>query len=196
MSSSFDIAAFKSKIETESDKLTHIIRAAHKHRITDDEITQAAEFLLKDAERKPSGECLQKAACFGYIKLAKLLLEKGVNVNTRDRNKNTPLINAAHTKHSEVARYLVESGAYINARNRYKWSALKYACLNNDKELAKYLIEHEASTEIITTRARSNIINKLHLRDNDKYAGMMHYLQKVNHSLTKRKHHRRQSDME
>ena len=186
MSSSFDISKFMTKINTKSDRLTHIIKAAHIHKISDDEITKAAKHILEKAESKPSGECLQKAACFGYLKLAKLLIEKGVNVNTRDRNKNTPLINACHTKHFEVARFLIESGTFVSARNHYGWSGLKYTCLNNNKEFVRYLIEHDANTDIITVDNNRNIINKLVSKDANKYADMIEYLKKVRDTLGKK----------
>ena len=81
MSMEFDLAAFKTKIGTETDKLTVIIKCAHEKKVEDDEITRAIEFIIKqDPQKRISGECLQKAACFGYIKLAKLLLDSGVPV--------------------------------------------------------------------------------------------------------------------
>ena len=188
MSSSFDVASFLTKIGVESsDKLTLVIREAHKHRIADDEITKAVECLLDGVERKPVGECLQKAACFGYPMLARLLLDKGLNINTRDRDKNTPLINACHTRHFEVARYLVERGAFIDARNKFKWSALKYSCLNNEKEFAKYLIEHGANTEIITEPGKFNIIEKLKAKNDSRYDDIITYLESVRASLADKK---------
>ena len=186
MSSSFNITEFMTRINSTSDRLTHIIKAAHAHKISDDEITSAAKHILEKQSKKPTGECLQKAACFGYIKLAKLLIEKGVNVNTRDRNKNTPLINACHTKHFEVARFLVENGAFTSARNRFRWSALKYTCLNDNKDFAKYLIEHDANTDIITVDDKMNIIDKLVSKDANKYANMIKYLKKVRNTLGKK----------
>lgn len=201
MSSSFDISKFMTKINAKPDsRLTHIIKAAHFHKLSDDEITKAVKHILEKAESKPSdesnpeskpkskpsGECLQKAACFGYLKLAKLLIEKGVNVNTRDRNRNTPLINACHTKHFEIARFLIESGAFVSARNHFSWSALKYTCLNNNKDFVKYLIEHDANTDIITIDDKKNIINKLVSKDANKYADMIEYLKKVRDTLGKK----------
>ena len=183
MAQTFDATAFKTKIEATSDKLTIIIKQAHKFKVSDDEITEAVEFLSKDMERKPAGECLQKAACFGYIKLANLLLDKGVNINTRDMEKNTPLINACHTRHYDIAKMLVERGAFINAKNKYKWSALKYTCLSNNIEFAKYLLEKGADTDIITKDGKQNVIAKIISKDDGRYTDMLKYLRTVRESL-------------
>lgn len=186
MSAEFDIESFKQSIDATADNLSLIIKKAHQHKKTDDEITNAVQAMINNGV-KPFGECLQKAACFGYIKLARLLLDNEVKVNTRDRNRNTPLINACHTNHFDVAVYLVEKGAYINARNKYGWTALKYACASNRKELVKYLIEHGADTYIIHKDGH-NIISKLEsINKKDKYKDMIKYLTEIKNSKNEQK---------
>lgn len=180
----FDLASFKKTIETDSDKLTVIIKNAHTKKITDDVITSAVEHIVKqDPLKRISGECLQKAACFGYIKLAKLLLDNGVPIDVRDKMRNTPLINACRTHHAEVAMYLIERGAFVNARNTHGWSPLQYACMSNEKELVKRLIEHRANIHLFMKDDRKNIINKLIEKNAEQYAPMIDYLRTVKETM-------------
>ena len=173
----FDLQAFRATIETDSDKLTFVIKQCHTKRLKDEYITEAVRHLIEHEGYKPNGECLQKCACFGYKQLAEYLLEKGLNINTRDRNKNTPLINACHTRHAEIARFLIERGAFINARNRFGWSALNYACQNNDIEMVKFLVEHKIDTYQLSPTGR--ITKKMNSVNQEKYAKLIEYLKTV-----------------
>lgn len=70
-------------------------------------IDQGADLFVIDKE---SGfTLLHTAASKGYLWLVKLLLEKGLNVNARDKDGNGPLWRAGN-KH-EIGSYLMENGA-------------------------------------------------------------------------------------
>ena len=175
MTTEFDITAFKQSINSPSDSLTDIIKYAHIKHIADDDITKAIEYMINNGN-KPYGECLQKAVCFGYSKLTKLLLDNEVKLDTRDKKRNTPLINAIHTNHTDIAIYLIERGAFVNARNKFGWSGIMYACMNNNKEMVKYLIEHNADTRKIISNEHT-IIDKLEkINKDNKYDSMIEYL--------------------
>jgi ankyrin repeat protein len=49
--------------------------------------------------------------------LCKQLLERGLDVNARDKNQATPLHLASHTPWSEVVQVLLDNGAEVDARN-------------------------------------------------------------------------------
>ena len=57
------------------------------------------------------------AALNGKTEAAKLLIEKGADVNARNKDGATPLHAAAFLGHLEVAKLLIEKGADINAQN-------------------------------------------------------------------------------
>eukprot|EP00249_Psilotum_nudum_P003031 c16351_g1_i3 orf=980-1867(-) len=56
---------------------------------------------------------LHVAACQGHPKVVKFLLEKGANVNARDRWGSTPLADARHYDNKEVCRILETYGAKL-----------------------------------------------------------------------------------
>ena len=56
-----------------------------------------------------------QAARQGNLKLLKYLSKKGVNLNEKDNNKNTPILLAALNGHYSIVRYLYHSGAGYQA---------------------------------------------------------------------------------
>ncbi len=67
------------------------------------------------------------AANFGRIKIVKLLLEAGADVNFRNRDNETALIAAAQGGSIEATRLLIEAGADINGKNSTGETALMKA---------------------------------------------------------------------
>lgn len=186
MNTSFDIEAFKNKIGVNNNRLTTLIKKAHAKKCSDQEVHDAVKYIMENnKDEKVIGECLHKAACFGYIRLARLLLDSGIKIDTRDKQRNTPLINACHTFHPEVARFLVKRGAFINAKNKFGWSATQYACMSADKELVKYLIEHGAKVDYLFNDDKKNIINNLTKKNDSKYDAVLEYLRNVQVNLLK-----------
>jgi uncharacterized protein len=90
-------------------------------------------------------QALIEAAKKGDLKQVETLLNKGVDVNTKDEFGWTPLIHAAGQGHLDVVRFLVERGAEINMRNyRGTTTAVFLAALRNYIEVAKWLQAHGA----------------------------------------------------
>ncbi len=71
-----------------------------------------------DAKEPPGGGTpLLVAATFGRVKAAKLLIEKGANVNAKSNDGATALHGAAFFCHTEVVQLLLAKGADANAKN-------------------------------------------------------------------------------
>ncbi len=71
-----------------------------------------------DAKEQPGGSTpLLVAAVFGRVEAAKLLIEKGANVNARSDDGATALHGAAFFCHTEIVELLLSKGADINAEN-------------------------------------------------------------------------------
>jgi ankyrin repeat protein len=80
------------------------------------------------------------AAAKGDTKTVKDLLDKGVNVNTRDSNGNTtPLGHAVWGGHVDTARLLIERGADVNAKTNEGHSVLTFATMQKHDDLAEIL---------------------------------------------------------
>ena len=54
-------------------------------------------------------DCIRKV----YFKLIKLLLEKGANINIKDKNGYTPLMWSCKYNHTEIIELLLDKGAIL-----------------------------------------------------------------------------------
>ena len=67
-------------------------------------------------------------------------LDKGVDVNKKDKAEMTPLHPAAANGHKEIAELLIDNGADVNAKDRWGMTPLHYAARKGRKEVAELLI--------------------------------------------------------
>lgn len=81
------------------------------------------------------------SAKFNNIKLSEFFIEKGIDVNAKNKAGNTALIWASSFDNTNVAKLLIENGADVNAKNNDGNKALTYAYMNNNEELANLLLE-------------------------------------------------------
>ena len=75
------------------------------------------------------------------ISKVRALLKKGVDIESRDRDKRTALLNAVSGNNINLTlvRLLVENKANINAQDSEGFSALHYCAEENQIEIAEYL---------------------------------------------------------
>ncbi len=76
--------------------------------------------------------------------LAKYRVEQGADVNTKDDNGNTPLLNAALLGKMEQAELLLAHGADVNAKDSFGRMPLHWAAQYGYRELAELLLAHGA----------------------------------------------------
>jgi ankyrin repeat protein len=81
-------------------------------------------------------------AFFGGIEAARLLLQRGADVDAHGRSwmTGTPLNSAAAGRHTDVARALLDAGADPDARQVSGWTPLHSAAHNGDLELLELLL--------------------------------------------------------
>jgi len=85
------------------------------------------------------------AARAGQVGLVKLLLERGADVNLRDKETEaTALIAAAHQGHVQVVEVLLQKGADISAKDKTGKTALSEATRYNHEDVVKLLKERGA----------------------------------------------------
>jgi len=81
------------------------------------------------------------------IEIAKMLIEKGADVNARVKGKRTALMLASENGYLEGAELLLEKGADIDAEDEYGRTALMYAAEEGHKDIVELLVEKGADGE-------------------------------------------------
>jgi ankyrin repeat protein len=89
---------------------------------------------------------LKKAAWAGNTEIARLLIEKGADVNSKDEFGWTPLMFAAISERDpvDVARLLIEKGADVNSKLKDGVTPLMFAASAGNLEVLKLVIEKGA----------------------------------------------------
>jgi len=97
------------------------------------------------------------ASFFGQTEAAKLLIERGADVNRPSINPQRvrPLHSAAAGQHLEIVRILLEASAEINARQEGGFTALMSAAQNGQVEMVQLLLERGAERALQTDDGRS-----------------------------------------
>ena len=107
---------------------------------------------LANAWAKDGFQPLGLASFFGHVEAARLLVERGAEVNSASRNdmKVMPLHSAAATgdpdSRYELAKVLLEAGADPNARQQDAFTPLMEADQLGDSRLRELLVEHGATS--------------------------------------------------
>jgi hypothetical protein len=83
-------------------------------------------------------------ACYrGQVGAAKLLIQKGADVNARS-HEGSALQAACYTNNTELATLLVKKGADVHVKGPDGNNALMYAVLNQNEALVKLLVRNGA----------------------------------------------------
>jgi uncharacterized protein len=106
---------------------------------------------LANAWAEDGFQPLGLASFFGHVDAARLLVQRGAEVNSPSRNamKVMPLHSAVAAEDPEVryaiALLLVEAGADVNARQQDEYTPLMAADQHRDQRLRELLVEHGAT---------------------------------------------------
>jgi len=100
---------------------------------------------LDQRTRRENGSALLEAVKNGDWAAARLLIEKGANVDTKDEWQQTPMHFASRWGHLDTARVLVEKGADVNARDDVQATPLCLAAGKGHVDTARFLIENGAN---------------------------------------------------
>ncbi|MFH0822125.1 MAG: ankyrin repeat domain-containing protein, partial [Pseudomonadota bacterium] len=71
--------------------------------------------------------------------LVGVLVERGAQVNVRDREGKTPLIVAAGAGNLDTVEILLERGGEVNARTDYGWTAIMEAYFEGHPDVVAWL---------------------------------------------------------
>ena len=104
------------------------------------------KFYLNKGDNK-GGTALMWAAQGGHKAVVQLLLEKGANVEAKNKYRETALHGAARGGHEAVVRLLLEKGADVEAKSKYGGTALDGAVRGRHEAVVRLLLENGADVE-------------------------------------------------
>jgi serine/threonine-protein phosphatase 6 regulatory ankyrin repeat subunit B len=84
----------------------------------------------------------------GDTEIVSMLLKKGANVNAKDKNGCTALIQASRNGHTDIVGMLLEKGVYVNAKDKYGWTALMKASWHGHTETVAMLVDNGADMTV------------------------------------------------
>jgi ankyrin repeat protein len=87
---------------------------------------------------------LIESAQKGDIAGVNALLNKGADVNAKDKDGWTALMEASNNGHTEIVKALIDKGANINAKDKNGRTALMWASLFGNTEIVKMLLNKGA----------------------------------------------------
>jgi ankyrin repeat protein len=99
---------------------------------------------------------LFKACLRGHFNIAKLLIEKGANVNVINKYRENILFFCS-PKEVSFLDFLIQKGIEINQQNIYGQSALIVECRNGRVDAVKYLVERGADVNLKDNYGQSAI---------------------------------------
>ena len=134
----------------DSSKLLHmashfdILPLAEKLLTEEGSMNMAKRFHSIDQKDARGWTALHWAAEKGHLAMARLLLEKGADINAKDDDDETALHRAAWSGYDGVVRLLLEKGADINAKSCDNETALYSAANFGHKGVIRLLLEKGA----------------------------------------------------
>jgi ankyrin repeat protein len=108
-----------------------------------------------------SASLLIDACRLGHTAIVQLLLEHGVEAQTRLAHHSVPLIAAAQCGHDAVVRTLLLHGASVGQLDVNLRSALGEACRNGHEAVVRILLEHGADVNLASGQHPSPLIAAL-----------------------------------
>jgi histidinol-phosphate/aromatic aminotransferase/cobyric acid decarboxylase-like protein len=97
-----------------------------------------------------SDELLENSA-----RIARLLLEKGVNVDATDEHGYTPLMMAANRNNLPLVKLLLSAGADVNRQQSDELNQLSVLMFAPHPEMVRFLLEHGADPTIRTAYGKN-----------------------------------------
>ena len=84
---------------------------------------------------------LHWAASNGNMNIVEILLDRGIDINSKDTYGNTALHYAAMNGKMNIVEILVDRGIDINSKNNIGWTALHLAAMNGYTNIVEMLLD-------------------------------------------------------
>ena len=114
------------------------------------------------------------------IAVINYLLEKGLDVSTKDFNGNNAVMNAASRNDFEIVKLLTENLKEYDAKNKKGQSALTLAVRGNKTDVVEFLIKKGYDTNIVDAEGNNlayYLVNSYSDRNKDEFTKKMKLLQ-------------------
>lgn len=145
------IKRFEKIVDKSEYLLTYLMYFIKAVAILDKPDLRKVEYLLKTGanpnihdDMNNYGNMLTLAVYLDDIKLVKLMIKYGANLNDINSINVTPLYVAAHHGYFEIVKYLLKTGADINIANDNNISPLTTSTWGGYIDVAIYLLENGA----------------------------------------------------
>jgi ankyrin repeat protein len=92
--------------------------------------------LIAETDKEQGATPLHWSAVYRRPEIAKLLIDKGADVNAKTKDNMTPLHNAAQNGCDEIIELLLNSGANVNAKNIFGQTPLHIASMYKSDTVA------------------------------------------------------------
>jgi len=126
-------------------------------KINVDSVEQQSKFFSNLSEEE--SELLLAAVSSNNLKVLKVLLEDGIDINTPVIGDGTPLIIAVKRENLELVKSLIDLGADVNQAARGDGNPLITAAMVNNLPIAKLLVENGADVNGIVPGDETPLIN-------------------------------------
>ncbi|XP_061185021.1 ankyrin-2-like [Saccostrea echinata] len=111
---------------------------------------------LLDVRDRFSNSVLHDAARGGNIQIVKLLIEKGMDINTLQKDGETILHQSCRSGKMEMCRYLVNhSSDLLEIRDNNGWTVLHSACRGGRIEIVSFLIQKGLDLNTLSNDGKS-----------------------------------------
>jgi len=94
----------------------------------------------------------------GDLAMVKLLLDAGIEVNTKNSRGSNALIEASWAGKQEVVSYLLDAKADVNSASSGKLTALSAAVNQKQESVALLLLEHSAKPNVVDSAGSTSLI--------------------------------------
>ncbi|OLO42323.1 hypothetical protein BTR23_03620 [Alkalihalophilus pseudofirmus] len=91
-----------------------------------------------------------EAAATGDLDRVKHALAQDVDIDARNKKKQTAILVAAVNNHYDVVKFLVDRGADINLQDQTCLNPFLHGCITGDIELVKLMVGAGADLELLT----------------------------------------------
>lgn len=114
-----------------------------------------AEFLLSQGVDPDASLSLftplRLAALHGHLRIVRLLVEKGAEVNPKNHSVSSPLMLASGSGFQSIMSYLVEKGADVNYTSSDGSTPLSSAVDGNHASAVEFLLAHGAKPDVLSS---------------------------------------------